>query len=169
MQKINIKSFKWPNPDSSYIIDKKYKVFVEGESRYFTNRKHVKAWIAEVNRHLNTQMHSLNRLYAEVYAEYRNYYFHLDTPERQRFMVLFASVDKLFGLTLSRSSFEAGLSLSLEFLRKICRFLTEVVERLELHPINRLATMQRYRLKTLSNAISAVQMQLSNLPDENQK
>jgi hypothetical protein len=169
MQQIRIQSFKWPDHESAYIADKKYRVFVDGKPMHFTNRKHVKAWLAETNRFLNTNMLSLNRLLVEVYGEYRNYYFHLDTVERQRYMNSFAMIDKSFALTLSRSSFQSGLSLSLEFLRKICRYLLEIVDRLERHPMNRLATVQRHRLKCLQSAISAVEMQLNELPPEKEK
>lgn len=169
MQQIRIESYILPDKESAYIADKKYQVMVNGKTVYFTNRKHVKAWLADLNRHLNLSMQALNRLTAEVFAEYRNYYFHLKTTERQRLATKFAAIDKTFNLILSRSTFRSGIGMCFDFLRNICNALMEIIELLEIHPMNRLATVQRTHLRCLKSDIETRLEKIYILPAQNEK
>jgi hypothetical protein len=53
-------------------------------------------------------------------------------------------------------------------LHKICDTMLRIVQTLDLHPMNKLATVQRYRLASLELTIKTARMAIDTLPDKKQ-
>lgn len=166
MQQITLVQYEKPDRTSPFIKDKSYNCYAAGKRVYFKNRKKLLAWLAEVNRHLNLQAHTLNRLTAETYTEYRYYFFHMKTTEQAAVEADLQVIGKLFNMLMTRSSNAGGNGYTYMRMEKICMFLLNIISNLESNDMNRLATIQRYRLKGLRKAVENVESELKWLPPE---
>jgi len=106
MRKIKIDKFTRPNFQSSRLKDKVYKVQLgNGEVELFTSEKSVKSFLAETNRKLTEITFELNEIYIDVFREYRQCYFHV---ESKKIPVLVAGIEKAFYMALTRSNYDNG-------------------------------------------------------------
>ena len=168
MQKIELIHYTPPRYDTSYTKDRQYHVFLNDKTVYFKSRKTLLAWLADVNRQLNTHTHALNRLTGELAMEYRYYFFHMDQAQRQVLQSEFEGLDRLFGLLVTRSQSANGNSFTFDRLHKICDTMLRIVRTLDLHPMNKLATVQRYRLASLEMSVKTARIAIDTLPDKKQ-
>lgn len=139
MKRITLKETILPDKSSHYIQDKKYCVFLGNElRRYFTNKKHLRAFLVTTNEFLNYKMHELNYLYGIVFTEYRRawFYFTADHPvaknnfERMERSIReqIKHVEQSFDWLAKRSGFTNGNYLTFKHLYLICDNLVDIVE-----------------------------------------
>lgn len=163
MQEIKLVNYTPPDKRGNMVRDRFYHVSFPSKRFRFSNRKQMLSFFAEVNRQLNEKAHELNRLLIEVFAEFRYYYFHLTYAERQSIETDFAGITKMFGMLITRSQSTNGNYFTFDRFSKIIQYMIGVVETLQRNSMNRLATVQRYRLKTLINSIKKVDYELNTL------
>lgn len=169
MQQIQLINYDRPKNGTGYIKDRYYRVHLNRDFVYFKSKKKLLRFMAELNAHLNTQAHALNRLTAEVHSEYRYYFFHFTQTERGKLENEFNGVNRLMGLLVTRSQTTNGNGFTYDRMYKIAGLLLKIIETLQMHPINKQSTVQRYRLKTLENAVAMVKSELKWLPEQKQK
>ena len=139
MKRITLKETMLSDKSSVYIRDKKYCVFLGNElRRYFTNKKHLRAFLVQTNSFLNYKMHELNYLYGIIFAEYRRawFYFTADHPvpknnfERMERSIRdeMNQVVKSFDWLARNSGFTNGNYLTFKHLYLICDNLASIVE-----------------------------------------
>jgi hypothetical protein len=164
MQEIKLIHYSLPTHGTGKIKDRQYHVFVNDRPIYFSSKKKLLAWLADLNRHLNQQAHALNRLIGEVQMEYRYYFFHFDQAERNVIENQLNSINHLMGLLVTRSQTVNANSFTYDRLHRIASTLLLVMSALSDNPMNQLATVQRYRLKTITSAIETVALAVDILP-----
>lgn len=139
MKRITLKETILPDKSSVYIQDKKYCVFLGNElRRFFTNKKHLRAFLVATNAFLNYKMHELNYLYGIVFAEYRRswFYFTADHPVMRNQLAdmernirdEFGQMEKSFDWLTKRSGLPNGNYLTFKHLYLICDNLVSIVE-----------------------------------------
>lgn len=169
MQEIKMVTYSRPDLQSSYTRHHFYRLNFPGLQMNFKSKKKLLAKLAEINRELNEHSHTLNAILADVYREYRYYYFHLTEAEIQSIEADLNAITKTFRMLITRSAGSSGNYFTFDRFRKLIYYLTNVVEVLERNRMNRLATVQRYRLKTLKTAIATVETALKRYSPEKEK
>lgn len=163
MKAIKLLHYKRPESGSSYTRDKYYWVSVNEKRFKFSSQKETLAFLAEINRRLNEQAHDTNATLADVYAEYRYYYFHLSQADTRAIETNLAAISKLFSMLVARSQMTNGNYFTFDRLRKINYNLQEILETLSRQPMNKLATVQRYKLKALKNRVEMLNLNLDTM------
>jgi hypothetical protein len=166
MQEIKLIHFTLPEKESCWTRDNYYRFWVPGNRFYFKSMKKMLKFIADVNRNLNLTTHEINSLVADVYTEYRTYYFHLNSTERQKTDSKFSGLNKMFGLMIVRSEGPNGSSYVYDWLDKILISLQNIVKFLQQHPMNKINTIQRYRLENINMRITACKDRLKWFPND---
>lgn len=139
MKRITLKETILPDKSSHYTRDHKYCVFLGNElRRFFTNRKHLRAFLVATNAFLNYKMHELNYLYGIVFAEYRRAWFYFTAGHPVAKNVLsemernirdeFDQMEKSFDWLWKRSGLPNGNYLTFKHLYLICDNLVSIVE-----------------------------------------
>lgn len=139
MRQVRLWHIVLPDKSSVYIKQKQYSVFLgNGAKCYFTNLKDAKQFIAETNRFLTSILHELNRLYGELFVEYRKVWFYMsDNYETKRvekdLKLLFIELDNYFArigdknTTLNGNYFVFNnLNGIIDVLEKLIKFISEV-------------------------------------------
>lgn len=163
MQEIKIRHFTAPDRNSNMLRDKFYWVYVNGKRFKFSSKKELLAFLATVNRQLNDVAHAANRLTAETYTEFRYYYFHLTHADRSNCEQNFTALNKMFNMLIARSGGTNGNSFTFVRFNNIFEYLRSTIDILHRNPMNRLATVQRYRLKALKQSIDQLEFQLNSV------
>lgn len=166
MHEIKLIQYTRPDKTSGKTSERLYSVWVPNNERfYFTSKRNLLRWLAELNRHLNQLAHELNGLTADCFAEYRYYYFHLNTIERGEIESLFNGINRMFGLLVTRSQSANGNAFTYDRLNNIASGLLDIVANLERNPLNKISTVQRYRLQNLRLRITRVRDSLAWFPE----
>jgi len=139
MKRITLKETILPDKSSVYTRDHKYCVFLGNElRRFFTNRKHLRAFLVRTNQFLNYKMHELNYLFGIVFAEYRRSWFYFTAGHpvmRNQLADMERSIrdelgqmEKSFDWLTKRSGLTNGNYLTFKHLYLICDNLVSIVE-----------------------------------------
>jgi len=139
MKRITLKETIPPDKSSVYTRDHKYCVFLgNGLRRFFTNRKHLRAFLVATNNFLNYKMHELNYLFGIIFAEYRRswFYFTAGHPVMKNRLAdmehnirdEFSQMEKSFDWLTKRSGLTNGNYLTFKHLYLICDNLVSIVE-----------------------------------------
>jgi hypothetical protein len=163
MQEIKIQSITPPYKGSHLTRDRFYYVNIPTKRFTFSSKKEALAFLASINRDLNELAHALNRLTAETYSEFRYYYFHLTSADRSSCEQNFTALNKMFNMLITRSAGVNGNHFTFVRFNNIFGYLIATIVTLERHSMNRLATVQRYRLKALKTSIDMLKMQLDSI------
>mgnify|MGYP000227004531 CR=1 FL=1 len=163
MKAIKLIHFKRPEFGTSYNRDKYYWISINDTSYKFSSRKDTLAFLAEINRRLNEQAHDTNTTLVNVYSEYRYYYFHLNQADTRAIETNLAAISKLFSMLIARSQMTNGNFFTFDRLRKINYNLQDILETLSRQPMNKLATVQRYKLKALQNRVKMLDLNLDTM------
>lgn len=164
MQEIRLSFYTKPDKRSPYTQDHYYQFYIPGNRFYFTSKRNLLRWIAEINRNLNQLTSELNFLFADAYTEYRTYYFHLTSMERAEIEQRIRGAERMFGLMIVRSEGVNGCSYTYDWLAKIIKDLIDLVSHLQQHPMNKISTVQRYRLENLRLRLVACDDRLAWFP-----
>lgn len=166
MQNVKLTAYRRPQPESSFTIKKYYySVFTYNAEFYFKSERRLKLWLGKLNRELNATAHELNFTYAEVFSEYRYYYMHYGTKERQEFQRKFSAIDKSFEYLTTRCNNRTSNDNAYHHINYIVSELTIVVELLQQNSMNTLATIQRTRLKNLLLRVSRIKTSVETVPE----
>lgn len=159
MKKIKIQNYSEPRPESHYTRDKKYWVWLgNGAKRSFTNRKHAEAFLAQTNRFLNEKVFELNRLYAEIFAEYRRIWFLMDgriayADDLDRTLEW---TNKKFNLMMENSAGANGNYFAFTNMRVIISYLHEVLNALQDTQKLRNNWVEKHNLAVIAARLDAV-------------
>jgi len=155
-----------PEIESPYTLTKRYyRVFTGSSSFYFKSERTLNLWFGEVNRNLNAMVSEINSIYIAVFQEYRYYYLHYDSSQRFKFDNRFASINKAFDLLTTRCNGCSDNSRVYHHFNVILKQLAAIVEELSEHPMNKTATVQRYRLAATETRIQFSTDRLKQFPE----
>lgn len=129
MKKINLTYIRLPDKHSWLSEQKTYSVYLGNEVKAsFPSEKKVKKFLADTNRFLNLQLHELNQIYIQLFAEYRRLWFKLDEND---FEDRLRDVSKLFKkVTRYNHGENSNYFVFFDFI-KLTRELTETAEKLQ--------------------------------------
>lgn len=113
MKAVKIERYEDKRPESHYTRDKSFWVYLgNGSKRSFTNKKHLTKFLAETNEFMKQNLFELNRIYAEIFAEYRKIWFYFDAADlksvSQRFDDDLIFVNKSFNMMVERAGWTNG-------------------------------------------------------------
>lgn len=74
----------------------------------FTNEKHAKVFLVQVNREINFKIDDLNLLYIELFREYRVIWRALDPVESYKVIEINSQIDKFLTRAVEKSQTENG-------------------------------------------------------------
>lgn len=162
-----IRLCRWHRPEkkSPIMVNRYFRLFLDDRRFYFTSERKLTAFLNEINRHLNMMAMDINILVGECYMEYRFYFFHLDTLERNMCETQFAGINKTFGLLTERFDTVNGNGFTYQRFNRILLDLNAIVKHMEAHPTNNNSTVQRYRIKNLLSRIELSRERLKWHPD----
>jgi len=113
MKAAKIERFDEKNKNSILTRDHSFRVVLGNNStNTFSNRKHLTKFLAETNEFLKTKLFELNKIYIEVFTEYRKMWFYFDNEQREIIAMRFDEdlqfINKSFTLIIDRSGWENG-------------------------------------------------------------
>jgi hypothetical protein len=112
MKKIRIVNITNPDLTSHYIKQKMYSVSLgNGVTKWFSNEKDAKQFLADVNRLLNQVIHELNYIYGNVFLEYRHNWGYFDGTRKQLekdILRIMQTIDRSFNLAVERAHLTNG-------------------------------------------------------------
>lgn len=164
MQIIKIVPTQVPDKESNRTIRKFYGVYVNHATLYFKSERRMMLWIGQLNEHLNIIAADVNILSIDVFTEYRYYFFHFKSPERRKTDGEFRAIDKAFDLLLTRTESPNYNSFAYQHLNTIINNMDSVLKRLHGHPMNKIATVQRHRIKTRMQRIDECRKRIQSFP-----
>jgi hypothetical protein len=162
---IKLEYYHRPDPGSSFTKNSFYRVWLPEREFRFQSKRATLKFLAELNKHLNGLAFDLNFICADVYSEFRVYFFHLSTVERNIIENRSAGASKLFGLLVTRSGSANGAAFTFDRFNHIVTAQLEILGILEGNSMNLINTVQRYKLENLKNRLEWVRGQLSVFPD----
>ncbi len=161
MKKIKIEKYDEPRVGSIYTRDKYYWVWLGNGSKHrFSNRKHAEAFLARTNRFLNERVFELNRLYVEVFAEYRRLWFYFDRGAmfgNEKIENNIEWLNKKFNILIDRSGGENGNMNSFNNMRMIVDMLREIVLTLEELQKRKNNWVEKYNLAVIAARLHEVE------------
>jgi len=161
MKKIKIEKYDEPRVGSIYTRDKYYWVWLGNGSKHrFSNRKHAEAFLAQTNRFLNERVFELNRLYVEVFAEYRRLWFYFDksaTLDNERIEGLLEFTNKKFNILIDRSGGENGNFNVWHSMRVLIDNMLEIVKVLEDLQKKKNNWVEKYNLAVIAARLDEVE------------
>lgn len=166
MLEIKLVNYQAPEPESPYLKNRLYRLNTPGHEFRFKSKRKLLRFLADLNRHLNLVVHDMNFLAADVYREYRVYYFHLSPRDRAQTEASFAGINKMFRLLVTRSNSPSSNGYTYAWTRRILDSMEDVTRLLQLQPMNKISTMQRYRLENLLQRITTLRSQVGWYPEE---
>lgn len=165
MQNVKITSYSKPERDSVYTLQKKYyNIFVGNTTFYFKSERRLKLWLGELNRDLNELATECNFLIAEVFTEYRYYYSHYNSTERAHIEGIFKGLFRSFDMLTTRCNGHSSNSHAYHHFKVTLNAFTEIIDILGQHSMNKLATVQRYRLGNLKTRVEVAKIRLYTYP-----
>lgn len=132
MKAAKIERFDEKNKNSILTRDHSFRVVLGNNStNTFSNRKHLTKFLAETNEFLKTKLFELNKIYIEVFTEYRKMWFYFDSKERAiislRFDEDITVINKKFDLIIERGGWENGNSFVFIHLNNIVKMFEKVL------------------------------------------
>ena len=132
MRKIKIEHITNPDLSSHYIKQKMYSVSLGNQvTKWFSNEKDAKAFLAEVNRLLNQVIHELNYIYGNVFAEYRHNwgYFEKDRMNAEKQIIRSMQlIDRSFNLAVNRCRLTNGNHFTFSHLLNIINEIEHIIQ-----------------------------------------
>lgn len=112
MKQINLSQIGQPNKKHPYLEHRLYRVSL-GNGYVFKSKSVIKAraFLAQTNKFLNLQLHTINRLYIEVFRIYRANWFYLENNfEDLETLAIksFKNIDDRFNLIIKRGDWTNG-------------------------------------------------------------
>jgi hypothetical protein len=160
MKKIKIENYREPVKESIYTRDKRYWISLGNGARLsFTNRKDAKAFLARTNRFLNERVFDLNRIYVDVFSEYRRIWFYFDDGEKEnneRIELTMHWTNVRFNVMIRNAGYESGNAYAFQNLRTIISNLLEIIATLRDVQKRRNNWVERYNLEVLSRRLTEV-------------
>lgn len=133
---------------------------------YFSSRRQMMAWFAELNRHLNGMAQELNWLLADLLQEHRYYIFHMDKKERNAMRDEFRTIDGQFDQLLNPYDHIGGNYVVYMRFNNILKSAQRIILLLEANDMNKIATMQRHRLERLRHRADYIANRLLYYPTD---
>lgn len=166
MKKIKIENYENPKPLSIYTKDKYYWVWLGNETKHrFSNRKHAEAFLVRTNRFLNERLFELNRLYVEIFTEYRRLWFYFDRKAMESNIQIEGTlewINKKFNIVIDRSQGINGnfnvfqnMLIIVDNLKHIIKVLTD----LQTQKNN---WVERYNLIVISKRLDEIEKTIRN-------
>ena len=161
MKKVKLEKYTEPRVGSIYTRDKYYWVWLGNDTKHrFSNRKHAEAFLARTNRFLNERVFELNRLYVEVFAEYRRLWFYFDRAEiagNERIEMMLEWINKKFNIMIDRSGGENGNFNTFINMRVIIDNLRQIVLTLEELQKRKNNWVEKYNLAVIAVRLNEVE------------
>ena len=172
MKKVRIEQLNEPKIRSIFLKDKFYWVWLgNGTKHRFTNRKHAEAFLAQTNRFLNERVFELNRLYVEIFAEYRRLWFYFDNHSvvsNEKIENLLEWTNKKFNILIERSSGVNGNFNAFQNMRILIDNLLEVVKVLEELQQRKNNWVEKYSLAVIATRLNELENALAKYENEAQ-
>lgn len=166
MKKIKLENYTDPKPGSIFVRDKSYWVWLgNGVKRSFSNRKHAEAFLVATNRFLNQKVFELNRLYVEVFAEYRRLWFYFDKSQtviNNRIEANLEWTNKKFNLMIDISSHINGNFTSFQNMRVIIDNLRDIVNELMTLQKQKNNWVEKYNLAVIAARLDELEKALND-------
>lgn len=109
MKKIKLQQITEPLKDSIYIKQRMYFVSLgSGKKEYFSNRKDARKYLALANRFLNHKLHEANYLFVQMFAAYREIWFHLESIEMRTLNKNIIMLSDCFNTICEQSTYTNG-------------------------------------------------------------
>jgi hypothetical protein len=166
MKKIKIETYSTPRPESHYSRDKYYWVWLgNGSKRLFSNRKHAEAFLVKTNRFLNEKIFELNRLYVEIFAEYRRLWFYFDSDRKivsEQVDDLMVWINRKFTITIENSRNENGNFNVFRNLRQIISDLSHIINVCSDLQAQKNNWVEKYNLIVMQRRLSDIENEIGN-------
>lgn len=132
MKTIKIEKYTDKNPKSIFTRDKSFWVYLgNGTKHSFSNKKHLTKFLADTNEFLKARLFELNKIYAEIFVEYRKMWFYFDSENLKtvsdRFDDELIYVNKSFRMIIERSSWNEGNHFTFKHFYYAIEKFTEIV------------------------------------------
>jgi len=109
MKSINFRQYNLPDKKSVYSLRKKYCFWLPGRFFYFGSERTCKAFMAECNDFFSLKLYTLNKLYPELFAEWRNLWmYEIDTKIENDIIKGFNDLE----INLNKSSYHGKNSIN---------------------------------------------------------
>lgn len=164
MHQVRIEKYTAPDRTASYTRQHYWQVLLPMAWLYFSSKRQMLAWFAELNRHLNEVAHETNWLMAELYSEFRYYYFHMDRSERDRVHEAMRGMDNQFHQLVNPFDTLTGNYVVYMRFRNIHAAMADILKTLHANEMNKLATVQRHRLQSLQHKLHHLQQKVHHFP-----
>jgi hypothetical protein len=164
MQHVLLLTYTPPDKKSSYTVNHYWTVLIPAAWLYFSSKRAMLAWFAELNRHLNGLAHDLNSLLATLYQEYRYYYFHLNDEERKLIDQELQQINRQFMRLVNPILNSRSNLIAYQHLSNILQGMNQILSTLERNDMNKLATVQRHRLNSLRQLLQYNEARYSEFP-----
>ena len=170
MKKVKVTNLTYPVKNSIYVKEKKYWVALGNKVRVsFTNRKNALAFIAQTNRFLNEKTFELNKIYVDIFSEYRRIWFYFDSKNARlmNFEQQIGFLEKRFDLLIDTSSYEDGNYNAFFHIRGIVYLLQEMLTQMQRVMAGKNNYAEKYNLgiylRRLDDLLQAVNDYANNL------
>lgn len=113
MKTVKIQNFNEKDPNSIFTRDKYFRVSLgNGLSISFTNKKHLTKFLSETNEFIRRMLFELNKIYTEIFIEYRKMWFYFDGEKFGNISLRYDDdlifVNKHFSMIVDRSGWQNG-------------------------------------------------------------
>lgn len=173
MKKVKLANLREPVKDSIYVKEKKYWVSLGNQVKVsFTNRKNALAFIAQTNRFLNEKTFELNKIYVDVFSEYRRIWFYFDSKNAHRvnFEQQIGFLEKRFDLLIDTSRYTNGNYNAFFHMRGIVDLIKEMLTQMQQVMAGKNNYAEKYNLsiyvRRLDDLLQAVNDYANNLHED---
>ena len=162
MKKVRLSAYDHPNPRSSRTKEKRYyRLWLPSGEECYGQEKQLLKRLADVNKWLNAQIRDINHLTGEVYAEFRFYWFNIETLAVAEISRSFLAIDQAISLLIDRSG-NYGNAYAFQRLRVVLNMLEGIVKLLAELPMNASIGPMRYRLSSIGYRIERITEEMHN-------
>lgn len=167
MKTIKIEKYTDKRTDSYFTKDKCFWVFLGNGSKHsFTNKKHLKKFLAETNEFLKARLFELNKIYAEIFTEYRKIWFYFDGESLKTFSDRFDDdlilVNKSFRMIIERSSWNDGNQLTFKHFYYVIEMFTGILNVMIEVQKAKSNYVEKRNLEVIASRLAYVKMCLEN-------